>query len=62
MTTADHLRDLYHQLDGQDIPGGCDHCDAFQKMRPVPGSEGMVWRLTTFHDDDCSQWLEMQTA
>jgi hypothetical protein len=46
----DLLRDLYQHVDGEQIPGGCDQCDAYQTMSPI---EGMVWRMLVHHDDDC---------
>jgi hypothetical protein len=37
-------------LEGARIPGGCEHCDAYQTVEPVaPG----VWSLTVHHDDWC---------
>lgn len=37
-------------LDGARIPGGCDHCDAYQTVEPLsPG----VWSLGIHHDDWC---------
>jgi hypothetical protein len=39
-------------LDGARTPGGCDHCDAYQTVRPE--LEG-VWRLTVHHDDECPE-------
>jgi hypothetical protein len=37
-------------LEGQDVPGGCSDCDAFQRL--VKSDEG-VWNLTTYHDNSC---------
>lgn len=37
-------------LDGQEIPGGCDHCDAYQKIELV---ERGLWMLNVYHDDAC---------
>ena len=37
-------------LDGAQIPGGCDHCDAYQTVAPI---EAGVWTMTVHHDDDC---------
>jgi hypothetical protein len=44
-------------LDGTEIPGGCDHCDAYQTVKPVTAG---VWSVTVHHDDDCPWWLERQ--
>ncbi len=57
MTANDRLRDLYQQLDGQQIPGGCSTCDAYQLLRPIVDGS---WRLTAVHDDDCPRWIAMQ--
>jgi hypothetical protein len=46
----DAIADLLGPLDGARIPGGCDHCDAYQTTGPV--STG-VWSITVHHDDDC---------
>lgn len=37
-------------LEGARIPGGCDHCDAYQTVVPL---EAGVWSLNTHHDDWC---------
>lgn len=37
-------------LDGKQIPGGCDYCDAYQTVTPVVSG---VWNITVHHDDDC---------
>jgi len=43
------LVNTFGPLDGAEIPGGCMHCDALQKVRREgPG----VWVLDIFHDDD----------
>lgn len=44
------LTDLLGPLDGARVPGGCDHCDAYQV--PAPVSDG-VWRISVYHDPDC---------
>jgi hypothetical protein len=47
MTSAD---DLFKSLEGSEIHGGCDRCDAVQRSTEViPG----VWKMTIAHDDDC---------
>lgn len=47
MTTRplDHLTRIL----GQQIPGGCDRCDAYQRI--TRHETGIC--LTTHHDDDC---------
>lgn len=37
-------------LEGKKIPGGCDHCDAYQTVEPVTAG---VWTMTVHHDDWC---------
>jgi hypothetical protein len=37
-------------LDGAEIAGGCDHCDAVQTVEPAAAG---VWSITVRHDDDC---------
>ncbi len=37
-------------LDGAKIRGGCDHCDAYQVVRPI---EAGWWDIGVYHDDDC---------
>jgi hypothetical protein len=37
-------------LDGARIAGGCETCDAYQKVAPVSAG---VWSVQVFHDDDC---------
>jgi hypothetical protein len=49
----DTLQHLFDSLAGQELPGGCPDCDAYQEMTELqPG----VWSLIVFHDDDCPQW------
>lgn len=37
-------------LEGQQVPGGCDSCDAYQVVR----EEKTNWlRITVYHDDNC---------
>lgn len=43
-------------LDGQRVPGGCDHCDAFQTVSPQSAG---VWSLLVHHDDWCPEYLAM---
>lgn len=46
--------DIFRQLEGQEIPGGCNDCDAFQK---VITDEEPVYTIRVFHDDTCP-WLK----
>lgn len=51
----DTIRDLLGPLDGARIPGGCDHCDAYQTVNPTTAG---VWKITVHHDDDCTWFLQ----
>jgi hypothetical protein len=44
------LVDMLAPLDGRQIPGGCDTCDAYQTVRPLTAG---VWNITVHHDDEC---------
>ena len=45
-----NLDDLFAQSEDEQIPGGCEQCDAFQTVSEVsPG----VLSLTVHHDDWC---------
>jgi hypothetical protein len=42
--------ELFKKVDGEQIPGGCDHCDAYQTVKVVsPG----VHEIQVSHDDWC---------
>lgn len=57
---------------GQQVPGGCDYCDAYQTVRdeimPVdifPAAEGIEangggWSIVIHHDDGCPYWIRYQ--
>ena len=42
--------ELFKKIEGHQIPGGCDACDAYQTVESP--SEGVAV-LTVHHDDDC---------
>lgn len=45
------------ELDGTNIPGGCDDCDAEQGLTQVrPG----IWSMEIRHDDDCPTWARIR--
>jgi hypothetical protein len=48
--TDDSIGDLLGSLEGREIPGGCDQCDAVQRTTKVAPR---VWAITIAHDDDC---------
>lgn len=37
------------QLCDQKLPGGCDDCNAYQRMKLVDG----IYRVSVYHDDGC---------
>jgi hypothetical protein len=58
---------------GQQIPGGCDHCDAYQTVQTArdqwaslldddtpDGYLDGCFIATVYHDDDCPWWLRNQ--
>ncbi|MGD0083560.1 MAG: hypothetical protein ABSD78_10230 [Acidimicrobiales bacterium] len=54
---SDSFVNLFGPLDGAEIPGGCDACDAYQTVGPV---ERGIWSLIVHHDDDCPVWLRIK--
>ncbi len=50
----DVLLPILGPLDGARIPGGCDHCDAFQTTAQV---QPMIWTMTVHHDDACPWYV-----
>ena len=44
------LEDLLVQAEGTEIPGGCDHCDAYQTFETTSPGVHMVF---VHHDDLC---------
>jgi hypothetical protein len=51
--------DVLGPLDGGRIPGGCQHCDAYQVARPLSAG---VWNITVHHDDWCPLWTRIREA
>lgn len=47
------LTDVFGALDGARIPGGCDHCEAYQTVAPISAG---IWNIHVMHDADCP-WL-----
>jgi hypothetical protein len=47
MTSAD---DLFGSLEGREIPGGCDQCNAIQRSTEIAPR---IWSLIVVHDEDC---------
>jgi hypothetical protein len=52
------LANILGPLDSAEVPGGCDHCDAYQTVKPI---EAGIWNITVHHDDDCPVWLRIET-
>jgi hypothetical protein len=42
-------------LDGAQVPGGCDHCDAYQTVRAHADGPGLH-KITVHHDEWCPWW------
>jgi hypothetical protein len=48
-------------LDGQQIRGGCDHCDAVQEIRAnADGAD--LHKITVHHDSWCPWWQARRPA
>ncbi len=45
-------------LDGAQVPGGCEHCAAFQTVKPITAG---VWTIDVHHDDACTWLASMET-
>jgi hypothetical protein len=52
----DPVANILGPLDGARIPGGCEHCDAYQTAAPVQAG---VWSVTVHHDAWCP-WLKQR--
>ena len=48
---------MLEALSDQPIPGGCDDCDAVQRLTTDGAG---IYVLTVFHDDTCP-WLNART-
>lgn len=53
----DPLVNAFGPLEGEEIPGGCEECDAFQTVEPV---EANLWKLTVHHDPDCPRLARIE--
>jgi hypothetical protein len=51
------ITNLLGAMDGAEIPGGCDQCDAVQKVRM---DSALVFIIDVFHDEDCPTLTAMQ--
>jgi hypothetical protein len=52
ISMTDNLRAMVNQLGAARIPGGCDHCDAYQTMDKDP-DHPRIFHLRIHHDDWC---------
>jgi len=43
------LEDMFTRAENRQIDGGCDDCDAYQRLTSTAG----VWHLVTYHDPRC---------
>ncbi len=53
----DALAKMLGPLDGGQIPGGCETCDAYQTVE-LAGSG--VWRITVHQDEDCATYQQVR--
>jgi hypothetical protein len=44
------LVNMLGAMDGAEIPGGCDECDAVQKVRAIKAG---IWDIEVIHEDNC---------
>ena len=52
MSPAGDFVNVFGPMDGAEIPGGCDDCDAYQEVRARDGHPN-VHRIRVFHDEWC---------
>jgi hypothetical protein len=48
---------LLGPLDGAEIPGGCETCDAFQTVEPI---EAGLWMIRVHHDEWCPTYARLR--
>lgn len=53
----DDLARTFGPLDGARIPGGCEHCDAYQTVHPAHAG---TWLIGVHHDDWCPQLARIE--
>lgn len=62
MTTSPHndpIVNILGPLDGDQLPGGCDSCEAYETVEP---STAGVWKLVIHHDDACPVLARVRNA
>jgi hypothetical protein len=52
---------MFAAADGQQIPGGCGHCDAYQEIRAHADGPDLH-RITVRHDEWCPWWTARRPA
>jgi len=53
------LASILGPLDGAQVPGGCEHCDAYQTVHPTgPGT----WVVAVHHDGWCVQLRRLDAS
>jgi hypothetical protein len=70
VVSTNPARDMLAAFVGRQIPGGCDHCDAYQTVRTARDQFGTAddpddyldgcFICTVHHDDDCPWWRRYQ--
>jgi hypothetical protein len=48
---------LLDPLDGLEVPGGCDDCDAYQT---VDATQRPVYRIAVHHDETCPAYRALK--
>lgn len=47
----ERMAKLLGPLEGAEVPGGCESCNAFQTVEPI---ERGMWMITVHHDPGCA--------
>jgi len=54
---SDPIVNLFGPLDGGQLPGGCNLCDAFQTIEPATIG---VWTIIVHHDNGCPRFAVIE--
>ncbi len=54
---TDRLVNVFGPLDGMEVPGGCEYCDAYQRFTVLGGG---VYRVDILHDDWCPELARIE--
>lgn len=52
------IDDLFKRVHDREIDGGCDDCNAFQRLTQTDG----IWHLVVHHDETCPWFLAQKGA